>query len=664
MTSILGISAFYHDSAASLVIDGEIVAAAQEERFTRVKHDRCFPVNAINYCLGEAGIALDQLNYVGFYEKPLRTFGRVISTYLDFTPSGLCSFLKGMHFWVTEKLWIPWLIKVELAKASQQPWNGIGNSTPAKPLRCKVLFGNHHESHAASAFYPSPFEDAAILTIDGVGEWATSTIGLGQGNTITILKELEFPNSLGLLYSVFTYYLGFQVNDGEYKVMGLAPYGRPKYAAIIRDKLVEICEDGSLRLNPDYFGCNIFGYSKGLQMTTAAFNDLLGGPPRVPETHITQREMDIARSIQDITEDIVLKMARYARRQTGMKKLCMAGGVALNCVANSKILRERVFDDVWIQPAAGDAGGSLGMAFAVWHRYLNKPRISPEKIGAWQSSQGVGGGKVFPYADGMKGAFLGPRYQEEEIEQFLKMTNSPYRKYSLYDLPGAIADLLVQGMVVGLHQGRMEFGPRALGCRSIIADPRLPTMQSIINLKIKFRESFRPVAPSVLREYAGEWFEPEIDSPYMLLIAGLLVTRRLKTDQAADNLWGIEKLRMPRSEVPAVTHVDYTARVHMVRRDTSSLYWKIIDAFRARTGCPMIVNTSLNVRGEPIACTPHDSYWCFMRTGIDALVLETCILKKEEQPGYLNNAPKTTVIAQSLNALASIPQSCGVVFGR
>jgi carbamoyltransferase len=647
LTSILGISAFYHDSAACLVVDGEIIAAAQEERVTRQKHDHNFPVNAARYCLGEANLQAKDLDYVGFYDKPLLKFDRLLETYLDYAPAGFSSFLKALPLWMREKLWMPDLIRAELART-----DGAEDDRAAKKLgktfEWKLLFGDHHESHAASAFFPSPFEEAAILTIDGVGEWATSSIGVGKGNEITLLKELRFPDSLGLLYSAFTYYTGFRVNSGEYKVMGLAPYGEPKYVSLIKDKLLEVRDDGSLKMNHQYFS-----YSQGLRMTNNAFSKLFGGAPRQPESRITQKEMDLARSIQVITEEVMLKMTEYAHRETGMKKLCMAGGVALNCVANGRVLREVPFEDIWIQPAAGDAGGALGIALAIWHRYLEQPRTSPEQTGAWQSrsrstsprglSAGSNGSQpgsnplnngLAAYADGMKGSYLGPRHSEAEIEKFLQSRQLPYRKYSRKDLPGAVADLLAAGKIIGLHQGRMEFGPRALGGRSIIGDPRSPEMQAVMNLKIKYRESFRPFAPSVLREQVSDWFELEADSPYMLLVADVVEPRRRKITEEESALWGIEKLNVKRSEIPAVTHVDYSARIQTVRRETNPLYWEIIEAFRERTGCPVVVNTSFNVRGEPIVCTPEDSYRCFMRTEMDFLVLETCVLDKKEQPQF------------------------------
>ena len=603
MVSILGISAFYHDSAACLVIDGEIVAAAQEERFTRVKHDYRFPLHAARYCLSEANLNAAELDYVGFYDKPLLKFDRLLETYLDYSPAGFSSFLKSMPLWMSEKLWMPDLIRTELAKTDGEEDERTAKKL-GKKFKWKLLFGDHHESHAASAFYPSPFDEAAILTIDGVGEWATSSTGIGKGNEITLLQELRYPNSLGLLYSAFTYYTGFKVNDGEYKVMGLAPYGEPKYVDQIKNELLEVRDDGSLKLNQQYFG-----YSQGLRMTNGAFDKLFGGPPRTPESQITQREMDLARSIQVITEEVMLKMAHHVKRETGMKYLCLAGGVALNCVANGRVLKEVPFDDIWIQPAAGDAGGSLGIALAIWHRYLAKPRDV--------------------HHDAMKGSYLGPRDSEHDIKQYLDSNLLAYTRYSREQLPEVVAELLAAGKVIGLHQGRMEFGPRALGCRSIIGDARSPEMQSVINLKIKYRESFRPFAPSVLREHVSEWFELDVDSPYMLLVADVASAKRMTVDETA--FQGFEKLKAKRSEIPAVTHVDGSARVQTVTREANPLYWEIIEAFRKLTGCPVIVNTSFNVRGEPIVCTPEDSYRCFMRTEMDYLVLETFVLSKNQE---------------------------------
>jgi len=631
MTSILGISAFYHDSAACLVIDGEIIAAAQEERFTRVKHDRRFPSKAASYCLKEAGLTTGQLDYVGFYEKPLLKFGRLLETYTDYSPTGFPSFLKAMPLWMKEKLWMPDVIRLELALADGAESEKAAKKR-AKLFPWKLLFGDHHESHAASAFYPSPFEEAAILTIDGVGEWATSSIGIGRGNEIELLKELRFPHSLGLLYSAFTYYMGFKINSGEYKIMGLAPYGEPKYVQLIKEKLAEICEDGSLRLNQEYFS-----YAQGLTMTNKKFDKLFNGRPRQPESQLTRKEMDLARSIQVVTEEVMMKMARYIHRETGISRLCMAGGVALNCVGNGRIRREGPFDDVWIQPAAGDSGGAVGVALAIWHRYLGKPRSSPEKAGTWLSAKNSG--EALPaYPDGMTGAFLGPRHTVEEIERFLTSRSIPYRKHRREELPDVVAELLAAGKVVGLHQGRMEFGPRSLGARSIIGDARCAKMQSVMNLKIKYRESFRPFAPSVLREHVAGWFEMDVDSPYMLLVADVAKKRRRELSAQEESFGGLEKLNVIRSEIPAVTHVDYSARVQTVRREVNPLYWEILDAFHKKTGCPVIVNTSFNVRGEPIVCSPEDSYQCFMRTEMDALVLENCILEKEGQGKFKENA--------------------------
>jgi carbamoyltransferase len=626
VVSILGISAFYHDSAACIVIDGEIVAAAQEERFSRLKHDHRFPLNAARYCLKEAKLTAVQLDYVGFYDKPLLKFDRLLETYLDYSPAGFSSFLKSMPLWMREKLWMPDLIRTELAKTDGEEDERKARRK-GKQFEWKLLFGDHHESHAASAFYPSPFEEAAILTIDGVGEWATSSIGIGKGHEITLLKELRYPDSLGLLYSSFTYYTGFKVNSGEYKLMGLAPYGQPTFVTAIKDKLLEVRDDGSLRMNHEYFS-----YSQGLRMTNGSFDKLFGGPPRQPESLITQREMDLARSIQVITEEVMLNMARYARRETQAKYLCLAGGVALNCVANGRVLREVPFDDIWIQPAAGDAGGSVGIALAIWHRYLDKPRQSAESCGSWKSRHSGNG--LPAYTDGMKGSYLGPSDSDEAIEEFLSSESIPFKKYSRVDLPGIIADLLAGGKVIGLHQGRMEFGPRALGGRSIIADPRSPQMQSVMNLKIKYRESFRPFAPSILRERVAEWFDLDADSPYMLLVADVAESKRRKMTESEKQLWGIEKLNVVRSEIPAVTHVDYSARIQTVRHETNPLYWEILEAFRVKTGCPVLVNTSFNVRGEPIVCTPVDSYRCFMRTEMDYLVLESFVLDKTEQPAF------------------------------
>ena len=628
-TRILGLSAYYHDAAACLVVDGEIVAAAQEERFTRKKHDPGFPRHAVAYCLKEAGITAGQLDLVGFYEKPLVKFERLLETYLAWAPRGLRSYLMAMPVWLTEKLWLADVIRKELG------------------FRGEVLFGDHHESHAASAFYPSPYEEAAIVTMDAVGEWATSSIGHGQGEELRLLQEMRFPHSLGMLYSAFTYYTGFKVNSGEYKVMGLAPYGKPKYAQLIREHVVDIHDDGSLSLNQEYFN-----YCQGLTMTSEKFHRLFGGAPRKPETRVTQRDMDLARSVQDVTEDAMLRMVRHAHALTGSRRLCLAGGVALNCVGNGRILREGPFDDVWVQPAAGDAGGSLGVAMALWHRYLGKPRRSAERAGRWVcateraiASAAVEPGRTVvaggvaveampPYEDQMHGSFLGPAFSTVEIGAWLAEQGYPATRCDREDLPGRVAQLMAQEQVVGLLQGRMEFGPRALGGRSIIADARSPRIQSVLNLKIKFRESFRPFAPSVLREHVADWFELNTDSPYMLLVADVARKRCIPMTEAQQALWGIEQLNVPRSEIPAVTHVDYSARIQTVRRDANPLYYDILRAFHALTGCPVIVNTSFNVRGEPIVCTPQDAYRCFMRTEMDALVLEQFVLLKSEQPAF------------------------------
>jgi len=607
-TRVLGLSAYYHDSAACLLEDGRIVAAAQEERFTRKKHDAGFPARAVAYCLEEGGITTAQLDHVAFYEKPLVKFGRLLETYIACAPRGLRSYLKAMPLWLSEKLWMADDIRSHL-----EGYPG------------EVLFGEHHESHAASAFYPSPFEEAAVVTIDGVGEWATSSIGVGRGHELEMIREMRFTHSLGLLYSAFTYFTGFRVNSGEYKVMGLAPYGEPKYVKTIKDHLLHIRDDGAMWMNMDYFT-----YPHALTMTGDGFAKLFDGPARPPEQQLTQREMDLARSVQEITEEVMLKMTRFARKETGMRDLCLAGGVALNCVANGRILREKTFDQIWIQPAAGDAGGALGAALGVWHRYLDRPRVSAEAAGTWERP-GAATGRTPKYADGMSGSYLGPRSTEAEVGRFLETNGYPAARVDPAALADRVAALLADEKVVGLVQGRMEFGPRALGGRSILGDARSPKMQSVMNVKIKFRESFRPFAPAVLRDRVAEWFELDGDSPYMLLVADVLESRRLPVADGADALWGIAKLNVPRSTVPAVTHVDYSARVQTVRRETNPLYYDIIDAFDRRTGCPIIVNTSFNVRGEPIVCTPEDAFRCFMRTDMDALVLENFILLKSEQ---------------------------------
>jgi carbamoyltransferase len=591
---ILGISAFYHDSAACLVKDGEIVAAAQEERFTRKKHDHRFPAAALDYCLREGRISGAQVDFVSFYDKPLLKFERLLETYLDYAPAGFRSFLMAMPLWLREKLWI----KEQTAKSAG--------------YKGKVLFTEHHESHAASAFFPSPFESAAVLTMDGVGEWATSSYGYGRGNELHLLGELHFPHSLGLLYSAFTYYTGFKVNSGEYKVMGLAPYGEPKYVQKMLDELVDLRSDGSLRLNMKYFN-----FAHGLTMTNSRFDDLFGGPPRQAEGTLTQREMDLARSVQEVTEMSMMKMANHVHKETGERNLCLAGGVALNCVGNGVILREGPFERVWIQPAAGDAGGALGAALSVWYQYLGNERDLGKVCGG--------------HKDGMKGAYLGPSFSNDEIEDFLKETGARYTKVEPSSLATHVAQLLASEKVVGWFQGRMEFGPRALGGRSILGDPRSPKMQAQMNLKIKYRESFRPFAPSVLRERVSDYFEMDADSPYMLLVAPVCEGLRREMTGAENSLFGIEKLNVVRSTIPAVTHVDYSARVQTVRREDNPPYYDMIAAFERLTGCAVVVNTSFNVRGEPIVCTPEEAYTCFMRTEMDCLVLGDFILLKNEQ---------------------------------
>jgi carbamoyltransferase len=593
-TYILGISAFYHDSAACLLRDGELVAAAQEERFSRLKGDAGFPRQAVDYCLREAGIAVRDLGYVGFYDKPLLKFERILETYLGLAPRGMTSFLQAGPLWAKEKLFTDRQIRVAL-----DDYEG------------ELLYAEHHESHAASAFYPSPFETAAILTLDGVGEWATTSFGIGRGADIELWKELHWPDSLGLLYSAFTYYAGFKVNSGEYKVMGLAPYGEPTYVDLIYRELMDLREDGSFTLNQRYFN-----YLGGLTMTSAAFDALLGGPPRVPESKLTQREMDLARSVQEVCEEVMLRMARTAHKETGAEDLCLAGGVALNCVGNGRILREGPFRRLWIQPAAGDAGGALGIAQLIWHRELRAPR----------QVTGVG--------DGMRGAYLGPGYEPEEIERFLQSAGGKYRRLERSELLQSVARLLAEEKIVGWFNGRMEFGPRALGSRSILGDPRSSRMQAEMNIKIKFREGFRPFAPSVLRDRVSDYFELDCDSPYMLLVAPVKRERRVPMTDEQRRLWGIDQLNVVRSDIPAVTHIDYSARVQTVSRDDNPDYYDLIHEFECLTGCPVVVNTSFNVRGEPIVCSPADAYRCFMRTHIDYLVLGPFLLEKAGQPGW------------------------------
>ena len=593
MTAILGISAFYHDSAAALVVDGRIVAAAQEERFTRVKHDDQFPVQAIRYCLREAGLEAEELDYVGFYDKPLLKFERLLETYLAFAPAGFRSFRRAMPIWLAQKLHLPREIR-----------KGLDNR-----YRRRCVFTEHHESHAASAFFPSPFEEAAILTLDGVGEWATASLGYGRGNRIALTEELSFPHSLGLLYSAFTYFCGFRVNSGEYKLMGLAPYGEPIYADLIRQKLIDLKEDGSFRMDMSYFN-----YCQGLVMTSRKFARLFGGPPRRPEAPLTRREMDLAASIQQVTEEIMLRSARHLHERTGMKNLCLAGGVALNCVGNGRILREGPFENIWIQPAAGDAGGALGTALFIWHQLLGNPRTPCP-------------------SDSQQGSLLGPRCTEEEIRNLLDGVGAKYRRFeSEDDLCSHVAELIAAKKVVGWVQGRMEFGPRALGGRSILGDARSPEMQALMNLKIKFRESFRPFAPIVLRDRAGEFFalKPGVESPYMLLVAPLADRQRIATPQPP--LHGLEKLKAVRSAIPAVTHVDYSARIQTVDEKRHGRLCRLLEIFAAKTGCPVMINTSFNVRGEPIVCRAEEAYRCFMTTNMDVLVLEQFVLLKDEQP--------------------------------
>ena len=592
MTAILGISAFYHDSAAALIVDGQVVAAAQEERFTRKKHDPDFPRLSVEYCLREAGLAPEQIDYVGFYDKPLLKFERLLETYLAFAPAGFGSFLQAIPVWLKQKLYLP---------------RELNRGLDGK-YRKRFIYTEHHESHAASAFFPSPFEEAAILTLDGVGEWATASAGYGRGNRITLTDELRFPHSLGLLYSAFTYFCGFKVNSGEYKLMGLAPFGDPVYAELIREKLVNIKPDGSLRLDLSYFN-----YCIGLTMTSKKFDALFGGPPRKPETPITQREMDLAASIQVVTEEIMLRMSRWLHERTKLKSLCLAGGVALNCVGNGKILREGPFENIWIQPAAGDAGGALGTAWFIWHQLLDRPR-TPQ----------------FP--DGQGGSLLGPKFETPEIQRFLDSVGAKYQVLSNEeDLLKTVARLIATDKVIGWVQGRMEFGPRALGCRSILGDARSCNMQSVMNVKIKFRESFRPFAPSVLQERVSDHFDmqPDQESPYMLLVAPVKSEHR---QQDVTSATGLDRVKQCRSHIPAVTHVDYSARIQTIDAQRHGRYYRLLKAFEEQTGSPVVINTSFNVRGEPIVCTPEQAYRCFLATNMDVLVLEDALLLKEDQP--------------------------------
>jgi carbamoyltransferase len=593
---ILGISAYYHDSAAALLRDGEIVAAAQEERFTRKKHDPGFPENALKYCLDEAGVNLQDVDHVAFYDKPFLKFERLLETYVSFAPRGFKSFRMAIPVWLREKLFLKDLLVKELRRhAPETDWDS------------RLRFSEHHLSHAASAFFPSPFEEAAVLTMDGVGEWATTSLAIGRGNTLEVLKEIHFPHSLGLLYSAFAYYTGFKVNSGEYKLMGLAPYGEPRYVQKIFDHLVDLKPDGSFRLDQSYFN-----YCTGLTMTGPKFHKLFGGPPRAAKEPLTQHHMDLAASIQAATEQIVLKLARSIRAETGMRNLCLAGGVALNCVANGKLLRDDQFDNIWIQPAAGDAGGALGAALAVHHIHLGQSR----------SAEG---------SDRMRGSYLGPEFSQADIERRLTAAGAKFIVLSDEDLFAAGAKVLVEDKALGWFQGRMEFGPRALGGRSILGDARSPSMQSVLNLKVKYRESFRPFAPAVLRENVADWFELDGDSPYMLLVADVVKKRRRQMTETEQKLFGIEKLKVPRSDIPAVTHVDYSARIQTVHAETNPRYHALISAFKQQTGCPVIVNTSFNVRGEPIVCTPEDAFRCFMGTEIEVLAVGNCFLTKEDQ---------------------------------
>ncbi|MPZ36584.1 MAG: hypothetical protein GEU95_00740 [Rhizobiales bacterium] len=594
---VVGISAFYHDSAAALLRDGKIVAAAQEERFTRKKADAGFPANALRWCLKEAGITDGNVDRVAFYDKPFLKFERLLETYLAFAPRGFKSFRMALPVWIGEKLFQKDMLRRELAAIDE------ALADPAK-----LLFAEHHFSHAASAFYPSPFEEAAVLTLDGVGEWATSSAGIGRGSDLSITKEIHFPHSLGLLYSAFTYYTGFKVNSGEYKVMGLAPYGEPRYAQTILDNLIDLKPDGSFRLDLSYFD-----YCTGLTMTNARFDALFGGPPRKPEVWLTQREMDLAASIQAVTEEVMLRLARSLATETGMRNLCLAGGVALNCVANGKLLRDGAFENIWIQPSAGDAGGAIGAALATYHHQEGHAR--PPTNGR----------------DGMSGSYLGPSFSQDEIERDLTAAGARFEVRSFDALLDEAVRALADGQAVGWFQGRMEFGPRALGARSILGDPRSPAMQKMLNLKVKYRESFRPFAPSVLHEDVADWFDLDVESPYMLLVAPVKESRRRTMSEAERDLFGIDKLNVPRSDIPAVTHVDYSARIQTVHSDTNPQYRELIARFKSLTGCPILVNTSFNVRGEPIVCTPADAFRCFMGTEIELLAIGNCVLRKDAQ---------------------------------
>ena len=600
MDAILGISAFYHDSAAALVVDGEVIAAAQEERFTRKKHDPSYPACAIDYVLSEAGLTLDKVGHVVFYDKPFLKFERLLETYVAYAPKGLKQFGMAMPVWLREKLFL----KAQLTKNLKK----LENEFDAE----RLLFGEHHFSHAASAFYPSPFEEAIVLTLDGVGEWATTTVSIGKGNKLEIVKEIHFPHSLGLLYSAFTYYTGFRVNSGEYKVMGLAPYGEPKYKDLILDKLIDLKEDGSFRLDQSYFN-----YATGLTMTNKKFSNLFGEPVRKPESdQLTQFHMDIAASVQAVTEEVVLKMTRSLAKEYCIPNLCLAGGVSLNCVANGKILRDKNFKEIWVQPAAGDAGGALGAALAVWHKEIDKPR------------------KVNP-TDSMRGSYLGPSYSQEDIEKELINCDAKFEAVTEEEMLEQTSQAIAEGKAVGWFQGRMEFGPRALGGRSILGDPRSETMQKTLNLRVKYRESFRPFAPSVLRQDVSEWFETDYDSPYMLLVDDVRKDKRIEMTKEEESLFGIDKLNIKRSSIPAVTHVDYSARIQTVHKNTNPKYHALITKFKEKTGCGVVINTSFNVRGEPIVCTPEDAFKCFMGTEIEMLAIGNCVLRKDQQDSSL-----------------------------
>ncbi|MBP0012043.1 MAG: carbamoyltransferase [Roseofilum sp. SBFL] len=627
---ILGISAFYHDSAAAIVCDGEIVAAAQEERFSRKKHDPRFPKHAIAYCLEMAQTTISDLDHIVFYDKPLLKFERLLETYLAYAPKGFRSFLAAMPVWLKEKLYLKTVLRTELSEIGQCK----------KTELPQLMFTEHHQSHAASAFFPSPFERAAVLCLDGVGEWATTTAWLGEGNQLIPQWQIDFPHSLGLLYSAFTYYTGFKVNSGEYKLMGLAPYGEPKYIDTILSNLIDVKDDGTFRLNMDYFN-----YATGLTMTNSKFDDLFGGPPRKPETPISQREMDIASSIQWVTEDVVIRLANTVKKELQVENLCLAGGVALNCVANGRILRECGFKEVWVQPAAGDAGGALGAALSAWYEYHSMPRtVKPEKSPVMFSSAKETATATVgtltpekiaaPVQDQMRGSYLGPKFSDAEILDYLDLVKASYVLLDDAQLMPRLAEILATDNVVGWFQGPMEFGPRALGGRSIIGDPRSPKMQSVMNLKIKYRESFRPFAPSVLAERVSDFFEQYSPSPYMLMVAPVKESLRIPMTEEQKQLFGIEKLNIPRSEIPAITHVDYSARIQTVHKETNPRYHSLISHFDKLTGCGLIVNTSFNVRGEPIVCTPEDAYRCFMRTEMDYLVLENFLLAKTDQPAW------------------------------